>query len=86
MDRWSIAGIFTGTGCSLAGLFCIIKSIMERNALLSHFGNTAPSAAIFTAEYLLQIGKLLLFIGGAWILILLCIEWGAKVFSGKRIR
>ena len=86
MDRWSIAGIFTGIGSSIAGLFCIIKSMMERNALLSHFGNTAPSAAIFTAEYLLKIGRFLFFISSAWILILLCIEWGAKVFSRKRIR
>ncbi len=86
MDRWSIAGIFTGIGCGMAGLFCIIKSILERNALLSHFENAVPSAAIFAAEYLLKIGRFLFLIGGAWILILLCIELGAKVFSGKRIR
>ena len=80
MDRWSIAGIFTGIGCCMAGLFCIVKSVTERNAFLSHFGNAAPCTAALTIDSLQQIGKFLFLVGGAWILILLCIEWGTKNF------
>jgi len=75
MDTWSIAGIFSGVGFTASGLFCIVKSALEKSAAEAVFADALPQEFLFSINTLKQVGIFLFLIGFILSIMILIIEY-----------